>query len=118
MGIKRKSGRSAKPPADLSEAMKAWWKKIVAGWELEANHIRLLEIACRAWDRAEQSAAAVAAEGAFYVDRHGIIRPHPGCALELANRKLFISSLREVGLDVAGPDTPRGPVLPHYRKVG
>jgi phage terminase small subunit len=114
MSIKRKSGRTVKPPDDLSETMKQFWRKVVAGWELEANHLRLLEIACRAWDRALEASSTATKEGPFFTDKNGIIRPHPGLAAELSNRKLFIASLRELGLDVRVPDNPRGPSLPHY----
>jgi len=107
--------RTPKPPADLSEGSKAFWKQVTQGWELDVHHAALLQIACKSWDRASEAATAVATEGAYFTDRHGNRKPHPGIAVELQSRKLFLSSLRELGLDVKAPEAPRAPALPHYR---
>ena len=110
--------RTPKPPADLSEGSRVFWKQVVGGWELDAHHLAVLEIACKSWDRASEAAAAVAIEGAFFSDRHGNRKAHPGIAIELQSRKMFVACLRELGLDVKAPEPPRAPVLPHYRPVG
>ena len=113
----RKS-RIPKAPAYLSDTMKAFWKQVTGGWVLDAHHVVVLEIACRSLDRASEAAAAVAIEGAFFSDRHGNRKAHPGIAIELQSRKMFVACLRELGLDVKAPEPPRAPVLPHYRPVG
>ena len=97
---------------------KAFWRTVTKGWELEPHHVRLLQIACESWDRALEAREAVTASGPYFTDRHGNIKPHPGIAVEQQSRKQFIASLREIGLDVKAPDSPRAPMLPVYRKTG
>lgn len=113
-----RKARIPKAPAGVSDTMKAFWKQVTQGWELDPHHLAVLEIACKSWDRASEAAAAVAIEGPFFSDRHGNRKAHPGIAIELQSRKMFVACLRELGLDVKAPEPPRAPVLPHYRPVG
>jgi phage terminase small subunit len=110
-----RKARIPKPPADLSEGSKAFWRTVTRGWELDAHHFALLQIACKSWDRASEAATAVATEGPYFTDRHGNRKAHPGIAIELQARKMFVACLRELGLDVQAPEAPRAPALPHYR---
>jgi phage terminase small subunit len=106
--------RMPKPPATLSDTSKKFWKAVLAGWELDTNHIRLLQVACEQWDRATEARAAVSEAGAYFSDRHGNIKPHPGLSIEVQARKLFIHALREIGLDAKVLEAPRAPMLPRY----
>jgi hypothetical protein len=40
------------PAQHLSTEIAAWWRDVVATYELESHHLRLLQLACEAWDRA------------------------------------------------------------------
>lgn len=91
------------PPADFSPATRAWFKQIVADFDLEPHHVRLLEAACRSWDRAEEARARVAEDGAFIKDRFGQLKAHPGVDVERKGRDSFRLFARELGLDVATP---------------
>jgi len=122
-----KPGRTRLPaaPDGLSEAARKFWKSIVAGWELDPNHLELLRVACQQLDRATQARAAVDEAGSYFTDKFGNIKPHPGLGVEARARKLFIQSLREIGLDAKVTESPRAPHLPRYqplqvqtRKVG
>ena len=117
MQSSRQSRGIPKPPAYLSDVSKAFWRTVTKGWELEAHHIRLLQIACESWDRALEAREAVSASGPYFTDR-GNVKPHPGIAVEQQARKQFIAALREIGLDVKAPEGPRAPMLPVYRKTG
>jgi len=111
--------RIPKPPNYLSDTMQHWWKTVLKNWELESHHIRLLETACSAWDRAEQARVAIASEGLTISDAKGNTRANPLCSVELQSRKLFTATLRELGLDVRAPEPARAPLLPsYYRKAG
>ncbi len=88
-----------KSPPGLAKATSRWWREVTARWELDADGLRVLEVGCRAWDAATTAEATVASVGQFYADRHGVIRPHPGLQIALANRKLFLQSLRDLGLE-------------------
>lgn len=97
---------------------KGFWRTVTKGWELEQHHVRLLQIACESWDRALEAREAVTRDGLTFSDRHGNVKAHPGVAIEVQSRKQFIAALREIGLDAKGPDSPRAPDLPHYRRAG
>ena len=115
----RKSRGIPKPPAHLGDLSKGFWRTVTKGWELEPHHVRLLQIACESWDRALEAREAVSAIGPYFTDhRTGNVKPHPGIAVEQQARKQFIAALREIGLDVKAPDSPRAPGLPVYRKAG
>ncbi|MDP2955897.1 MAG: P27 family phage terminase small subunit [Longimicrobiales bacterium] len=101
--------KAPKPPADLSPATRAWWKTILDAFVLEDHHLRLLEAACRAWDRAEEARMRVAEDGAFIADRFGQLKVHPGVDIERKSRDSFRLMLRELGLDVVPANEARAP---------
>lgn len=96
-------------PEGLSKDAGAFWRHTVAEFDFEPHHERLLTLACEAWDRGRDAGEAVARDGAFYVDRHGATRPHPGLAVQRDATMTFARLLRELDLDgEPGPD-PRPP---------
>lgn len=99
-------------PVGLDAASRRWWRSVTEDFELEAHHLRLLEIACRAWDRAEQARRRIAADGAYLHDRFGQLRAHPAIDVERRARDQFRSMVRELGLDVSPPAETRGPAAP------
>ena len=114
----RRSRGIPKPPAHLGDASKTFWRIVVRQYELEAHHLRLLQIGCESWDRAREARETVTGSKPYFTDPRGNIKPHPGIAVEQQARKQFIAALREIGLDVKAPDSPRAPMLPVYRKAG
>lgn len=98
------------PPKDLSRATREWWKQITDGWEVdEPHHLRLLEAAARAWDRAEEARAQLKADGLTTTDRYGGVRAHPLLAVERDARTQFIRAVRELRLDDAPAPDARPP---------
>ena|SRR5665811_1843596 len=108
---KREPKRRA--PKHLRAATKVWWSSVIRDYGLEDHHVLLLTAACESLDRAAMAREAIEKDGAFFVDRHGSRKPHPGLAVERDSRSLFKSLLRELGLDVA-PDAPRAPLGKGY----
>lgn len=51
------------PPDHLSDESAAWWRALVQAFHFEAHHLRLLEAACTAWDRAQEAAFGGPEEG-------------------------------------------------------
>src|SRR2546422_121105 len=51
-------GRAVRPPAHLSPEAKRWWRLVLERYELEDQHLRLLQLAAEAWDRAAEARAA------------------------------------------------------------
>ena len=103
--------KTPKPPAYLSAASKRWWSQVVADFELESHHVRLLTLAASAWDRAEQARVALAKHGIVYQDGQGLPKTRPEVAVERDSRIAFARLLRELGLESAPADAPRPPSL-------
>jgi phage terminase small subunit len=91
------AGRRA--PAHLAPSTAAWWRAVVADYELAEHHERLLTLAGEAWDRAVEAREAIAEYGTFFTDRFGQPRVHPGVAVERDARLAFTRLVRELALD-------------------
>jgi P27 family predicted phage terminase small subunit len=106
----------APPPPDyLSAAMQAWWKQVMANYELEPHHIHLLQAACEAWDRMQQARKVLAENGLSYEDSRGRHHPLPEVAIERDSRIGFARLVRELGLDDATPPAEAGARPPLLR---
>jgi hypothetical protein len=88
-----------------------WWGAVIAEYELEEHHVRLLTLAAESWDRATQAREAIDREGLTYVDRFGTPRVRPEVAVERDSRIAFARLLRELSLDVEPPAEVRPPRL-------
>jgi phage terminase small subunit len=99
-----------KPPKELRPETKRWWRGVVADYELEPHHLRLLTMAGGAWDRSQQAGEEIARSGAFVSDRYGCLKASPAIAVERDSKILFARLLRELALDVEPPpDSSRPP---------
>ena len=99
-------------PEHLSDDAAAWWHDVVREYDLEHHHIRLLTLACEAWDRGQQARAILEKEGLTYHDRFGAPKARPETAIERDNRTAFARLLRELDLDLDGPtEAPRAPAI-------
>jgi len=88
-----------KAPEHLTKASRTWWSGVAAEYEFEDHHLRLLTLAAEAWDRGQQARETVAKEGAYYLNRGGEPRAHPGVAVERDSRTAFARLLRELDID-------------------
>lgn len=104
----RSGRREPTPPAHLSRAAKAIWRRIVADYELEEHHRAILGAALEARDRMYQARDAIDADGAYVEGRFGP-KAHPAIAVERDSRLAMIRALRELGLDLEAPASPRPP---------
>jgi P27 family predicted phage terminase small subunit len=100
-----------KPPSHLQAATKRWWQAVHEAYELEEHHARLLQMACEAWDQAQEARAALRKHGPTYNDRFGQPRSRPEVAIERDSRLAFCRILRELRLDIQPDDDPRPPDL-------
>ena len=91
------------PPPHLRPDTAAWWQSITADFALEPHHIRLLRLACEAWDSGQQARETLAQHGTTYVDRFGQPRARPEVAMERDARFAFARLMRDLALDVDGP---------------
>ena len=97
---------TTRAPKHLRNETKAFWLSVLRDYQLEAHHVKLLTSACESWDRASEAREAVAAAGAFFTNRHGELKPHPGLSVERDCRSLFARLIRELSLTVDDPAEP------------
>jgi P27 family predicted phage terminase small subunit len=97
----------APAPAHLSPSAQQWWQTTVEAYVLEEHHLRLLQLCCEAWDRAQAARAQLDREGLTVLGREGGIRPHPCIAVERDSRLAVARLVRELDLDVEPPASER-----------
>ncbi|NHT75088.1 P27 family phage terminase small subunit [Rhizobiaceae bacterium CRRU44] len=110
------SGEPVKPPDHLRPATRRWFAAVLRDFALEDHHVRLLTRAAEAWDRGDEAREAIAAYGLTFNDRFGTPRARPEVAIERDSRTGFARLLRELDLDIAGPETVRPPALRSNRR--
>jgi P27 family predicted phage terminase small subunit len=101
--VKKPLKKTPKPPRHLSAATRLWWRWVTDEFVLEQHHLRLLELACRAWDRAETARNCIQKHGLTYKAKNGDIRPRPEVVIERNSMIAFARLLREISLDVPPP---------------
>jgi P27 family predicted phage terminase small subunit len=97
------------PPAHLSEATKAWWNEVCAEFVLRSHHLKILEVACDAWDRMTQARALLAAEGLAVSTSEDGQKLHPAFVAERDSRAAFLKAVRELDLDSEPKPSDRRP---------
>ena len=91
------------PPAHRRPSTAEWWRGVVDDFALEPHQLRLMQLACEAWDRCQEARAALTENGLTYTDRFGAPRARPEVAIERDGRIAFARLLRELALDVTAP---------------
>lgn len=89
-------------PRHLSEPSRAFWRSVVADFELEVHHLAILQAACEARDRMDEARARIDADGPYTEGRFGM-RAHPAIAVERDSRTAMLRAVRELGLDLEAP---------------
>lgn len=86
-----------KVPRYLKES-RAFFKRITAGWELDAAGLAILEMACLQMDRAADARRILAKEGSFVNGRYGA-KLHPALTAERRATASAAALLRQLDLD-------------------
>lgn len=95
----------SKAPKHLQPATRLWFDEIVAAYELESHHSKLLVAAAESWDRGQEARKILADEGLCVTDRFGQRRAHPMANVERDMKGLFSRLIRELALDVEPPES-------------
>jgi phage terminase small subunit len=107
----RKKEKPVSIPRHLSAKARKFFRSVMTEFELEEHHLKLLTLACTAWDRAEAARLIVEKSGLTYNDRFGQPVSRPEIAIERDSRLAFARLLREIGLDASEPPDSRPPKL-------
>ncbi len=100
---------SIKVPKHLEKTTAEWWLSVVAEYELDAHHVRLLTLACEAWDRGQEARKILDKEGLTFLDFRGQPKLRPEASVERDSRIGFARLVRELGLDLVSPEDSRPP---------
>jgi len=102
-------------PAHLTEPTAAWWLQVQDDYSLEPHHVRLLSLACEAYDRTQQARELLDRDGPVMVTDGGL-KTHPAVAIERDARLAFARLLRELDLDSEPAAASRPPALRSNRR--
>jgi P27 family predicted phage terminase small subunit len=104
-------------PAHLTPETAVWWRGVLAEYALEPHHLRLLRLACEAWDRCQQAREILDCDGLTTGTDSGGLKAHPCIGIERDARLAFARLLRELDLDAEPPpDRARPPALRSNRR--
>ena len=101
--------KTPKAPRYLRAATRRWWEAVVTDWRLEEHHIRLLTLACEAWDRGQQARELILKDGLTVPTKAGGPRLHPAVKVEEQCRLAFAKLIRELDLDIDSPQAASRP---------
>lgn len=100
--------QAALPPEHLSEESKKIWADIVSECEMDAGALVILTTLCDANDRRLQARTSIEKAGSLFVrDRFGVVKGHPGLAVERDATLAMQRAYRLLGLDQA-PNSQMG----------
>jgi phage terminase small subunit len=109
--------KNPSPPKSLGKQGRAFWVATTESYSLEdSHHLRLLENAGVALDRAASAREQLVRDGVTVKNRFGEIVAHPAANIERQSMNAFRQNIRELGLDLSdGPVEVRGPRRPGSR---
>jgi hypothetical protein len=110
---------AATPPRPLGHHGAALWRSILNEFEIDdAGGREMLCQACEAADRVADCSAQLKEDGTVLRTRGGVLREHPACRVELANRGFVVRTLSKLGLGVE-PTKPVGrPPMKSWPQTG
>ena len=94
-------------PSHLAGDGARFFARVASEYELEPHHVTTLAAACQQLMRAEQARKLVDAEGVTTTDRFGQAKEHPACAVERNALLAAARLIKQLGLDLPTPTTPR-----------
>jgi P27 family predicted phage terminase small subunit len=101
-----KKSTKPKPPNDLSDEAKRWWKLIIEDFEVDDQPgLLLLGTALESFDRMRQAQAAIKKDGVCIEDRFGKPRQHPATLVERDAKNMMLRALKQMNLDIQ-PGSP------------
>jgi phage terminase small subunit len=94
------------PPNYLEPSTQEWFRSVMANYQMEPHHVRLLTAACECWDRMQAARAAIQKHGLTMLDpKTGAERARPEINIERDAKIVFMKLLRELNLSEQPPDS-------------
>ena len=90
-------------PRHLRPRTRKWFRFVVERWEVEAQDLPLLTIACETLDRYHQAREAIDRDGLTVPSARGGPRIHPAVKVEAEARRAFARLLQQLNLNEADP---------------
>lgn len=87
----------------MSRSARDFYRSVTRSFVLEEHHLRVLTLACEAYDRAAQARAIVEKEGIVTHDRAGRPIVHPAVIVERDSRAAFARLIKQLDLDIVPP---------------
>jgi P27 family predicted phage terminase small subunit len=84
----------------LSKETARWRDEMIRTWAFESHHLKLLQLACEAWDRAKQAQKVIDREGLTYLDRWESPHPRPEVKIVENATAQFAQIIKRLGLDI------------------
>jgi phage terminase small subunit len=99
------------PPRHLSKESQDFYRKTIAGYDLDGHHLLLLVKALEAFDLAEKCRKILDKEGLVYTDRFSAPRARPENKILNDSRNAMKNIFRELGFDLADDNKSRPPLI-------
>lgn len=96
-------------PSFLRRKTADWFRLVTQTFDLEPHHVKLLTMACSAWDDYEKAQEILRTKGFTFETSHGQPRARPEVAISRDSRISFARIIREIGFDLCDPDDHRPP---------
>ncbi|GIW51240.1 MAG: hypothetical protein KatS3mg081_0595 [Gemmatimonadales bacterium] len=101
MSRKRSASHWLEPDPSWHPEVREFFSRVAAHWDLaqRPDAVALLRTACDAKNRALEAEALLRKEGLVLRTAKGTTRLHPAAKIARENAALFVSALREMGLE-------------------
>ena len=88
-------------PGHLSKEARRIWKEILSEYDInDAAGLRILRVACEAFDRAQAARGTIDRDGMTTVDKFGQVKSHPLLPVERDSRAAFLAGLKHLNLSL------------------
>jgi phage terminase small subunit len=90
-------------PKHLRKPTRDWFDLSCQIFVMEPHHLKILLVACEAWDTGQRGNEALRLHGLVYTDRFGQPHARPEVAIVRDAMSTFMRAVRELRLDVGQP---------------
>ena len=108
------TAKTTKAPKHLKAPTRRWFESVVADYELQPHHVRLLTLAGESWDRCVEAREAIKEHGMTFTNKYNEVKLRPEVTVEKDSRIAFARLVRELNLSEDPPDS-RPPRLKYSR---